>query len=90
MNGSDHVVYVYPNAAHNPVGAFLCISKEGQLLKYMRTRKTERAGAKLIYRALYHEACLIGNDRIYHENLKDAHVNTANIVVWQWLGSHSA
>ena len=42
MNGSDHVVYVYPNGAHNPVGTFLCISKEGQLLKYMRTRKTER------------------------------------------------
>ena len=42
MSGSDHVVYVYPNAAHNPVGTFLCISKEGQLLKYMRTRKTER------------------------------------------------
>ncbi len=42
MSGSDHVVYVYPNAAHNPSGAFLCISKEGQLLKYMRTRKTER------------------------------------------------
>lgn len=40
--GSDQIVFVYPNAAHNPVGTFLCISKEGQLLKYMRTRKTER------------------------------------------------
>ena len=53
-------------------------------------RTTKGAGATLIYGALYHEASLTGKGRIYHENLEERYVNTATIVVWQRLGSHSA
>jgi len=41
MNGSDHVVFVSPNAAQNPGRTVLCISKDG-MLKYNGARRTER------------------------------------------------
>ena len=31
MNGSDHVVYVSPNAAQNPMFTILCMTKDGML-----------------------------------------------------------
>ena len=40
MNGSDHVVFVSPNAAQSPMYTILCITKDG-LLNYSRNR-TER------------------------------------------------
>ena len=41
MYGSEHVVFTYPNAAHNPTTTVLCITKDG-LLNYIRSKKTER------------------------------------------------
>jgi hypothetical protein len=41
VSNNDSNVHVYPNAAHNPVGTFLCITKDGSI-KYNRLRKTER------------------------------------------------
>ena len=41
VSNNDSNVHVYPNAAHNPVGTFLCITKDGSI-KYKRLRKTER------------------------------------------------
>jgi prepilin-type N-terminal cleavage/methylation domain-containing protein len=39
--GSDHVVFVSPNAAQNPGRTVLCITKDG-LLNYTGSRRTER------------------------------------------------
>ena len=41
MNGSDHVVYVSPNAAQNPMWTVICLTKDGRL-NYRGTRRTER------------------------------------------------
>ena len=41
VSNNDSNVHVYPNAAHNPVGTFLCITKDGSI-KYNRLRKTDR------------------------------------------------
>ena len=41
VSNNDSNVHVYPNAAHNPVGTFLCITKDGTI-KYNRLRKTEK------------------------------------------------
>ena len=41
VSNNDSNVHVYPNAAHNPVGTFLCTTKDGSI-KYNRLRKTER------------------------------------------------
>ena len=40
MNGSDHIVYVSPNAAQSPMYTILCMTKDG-LLNYSNNR-TER------------------------------------------------
>ena len=39
--GADQVIWTYPSGAYNPVGTFLCITKEG-LLKYQELNKWER------------------------------------------------
>ena len=41
VSNNDSSVHVYPNAAHNPTGTVLCITRDG-LLKYNRLRKTEK------------------------------------------------
>ena len=41
VSNNDSNVHVYPNAAHNPVGTFLCITKDGTI-KYNGLRKTEK------------------------------------------------
>ena len=41
VSNNDSNVHVYPNAAHNPVGTFLCITKDGTI-KFMRLRKTDK------------------------------------------------
>ena len=41
MNGSDHVVYVSPNAAQNPGRTVICITADGRL-NYTGARRTER------------------------------------------------
>jgi len=41
VSNNDSSVHVYPNAAHNPTGTVLCITKDG-LLKYNGLRKTEK------------------------------------------------
>ena len=41
VSNNESVVHVYPNAAHNPTGTFLCITKDGSI-KFMRLRKTDR------------------------------------------------
>ena len=41
MHGSDHVVYVSPNAAQNPGRTVLCITKDGRL-NYTGSKRTER------------------------------------------------
>ena len=41
VSNNDSSVHVYPNAAHNPTGTVLCITKDG-LLKYNKLRKTEK------------------------------------------------
>lgn len=41
VSNNDSNVHVYPNPAHNPVGTFLCITKDGTI-KFMRLRKTDK------------------------------------------------
>ena len=41
VSNTDSSVHVYPNAAHNPVGTTICITKDGTI-SYMKLRKTER------------------------------------------------
>ena len=41
VSNSVSNVHVYPNAAHNPVGTFLCITNDGTFL-FNRLRKTEK------------------------------------------------
>ena len=41
QSGSDHVVFVSPNAAQNPGRTVLCMTKDG-LLNYSGSRRTER------------------------------------------------
>ena len=41
VSNNDSEVHVYPNAAHNPSGTFLCLTKDNNI-SFMRSRKTER------------------------------------------------
>ena len=41
VSNNDSSVHVYPNAAHNPTGTVLCLTKDNRL-SFMRLRKTER------------------------------------------------
>jgi len=41
VSNNDSSVHVYPNAAHNPPYAVLCLTKDNSI-SYMRARKTER------------------------------------------------